>query len=153
MPAKSLAETAKEKTALSEATAIVEVEVVALTAPLLLIMKYARSVEVEFQAIFKVVMATRQPSEDKEFWHSEMVKEEIAGGTVSGAEEELLELDDDDSLEEPASDEEDEAGKLDEEDSLAELAADEEEDEPASSAGKLEEELSATPVPPPPKPG
>ena len=90
------------------------------------------------------MVATRQPSEDKEFWHSETAKEEITGGAVSGAEEELLELDED-SLEEPASDEEDEAGKLDEE------------EEPASSAGKLDEpaedELSANPVPPPPKPG
>ena len=56
-----------------------------------------------------------------------------SGGVVSGTEEdddstELDELEDD----EPASDEEDEAGKL---------------DEPA------EDELSATPVPPPPKPG
>ena len=131
MPAKSLAETAKEKTALSEATAIVEVEVVALTAPLLLIMKYARSVEVEFQAIFKVVMATRQPSEDKEFWHSEMVKEEIAGGTVSGAEEELE--DDSDEEDEPASS----AGKL------LEL-----EPEPPE-----EEAPTVPPPPPPPKPG
>ena len=94
-----------------------------------------------------MVVAIRQPSEDKEFWHSEMVKEEMVGGVVSEEEDDDEEepassagkLEDDDSLEEPASDEEDEAGKL---------------DEPASSAGKLaEDELSATPVPPPPKPG
>ena len=35
------------------------------------------------------MVATRQPSEDKEFWHWEMEKEEIVGGVVSGAEEEL----------------------------------------------------------------
>lgn len=38
-PAKSLAETAKEKMELSETTMVVEVAVVVLTAPLLLIIK------------------------------------------------------------------------------------------------------------------
>ena len=79
----------------------------------------------EFQAIFKVLVATRQPSEDKEFWHSETVRL-ILGGVVS---------------------------EMDEEEEEIELELDDEDDEPASSAGKLEEELSATPVPPPPKPG
>ena len=39
LPAKSLAETEKEKTALSEAIEMVEVDVVVLTEPLLLIIK------------------------------------------------------------------------------------------------------------------
>ena len=71
--------------------------------------------------MFKVVVATRQPSEDKEFWHSERTVRLISGGVVSRVKEEE-ELDEEDWLE------------LDD-------------DEPASSAGRLEEELSATPVP------
>ena len=105
------------------------------------------------------MVAIRQPSEDKEFWHWEMEKEEIVGGVVSGAEEEELELDEDD---EPASS----AGKLelldeeedeldDDDDSLAELDESADEDEPAELAEKDEpaEEAETAPVPPPPKPG
>ena len=104
------------------------------------------------------MVAIRQPSEDKEFWHWEMEKEEIVGGVVSGAEEEELELDEDD---EPASS----AGKLelldeeedeldDDDDSLAELDESADEDE-RQNCGKDEpaEEAETAPVPPPPKPG
>ena len=38
----------------------------------------------EFHEIFKVVVVTRQPSEDKEFWHSEILKLK-SGEVVSGA--------------------------------------------------------------------
>ena len=100
-------------------------------------------------------MATRQPSEDKELWHSEMEKEEIVGGAVSGADEE----EEDEELElEPASS----AGRLleaDEDDSpassagrLAELDEPADEDETAEEADKLETE-AIPPSPPPPKPG
>lgn len=129
LPVKSLAEREKEKTALSGAAAIVEVEVVVLTAPLLLTTKYSKSVEVEFQAMFKVVVATRQPPDDKVCWHWEMEKEEMTGGVVSGTEEDEL----DDELPTELDDEEE---------ALLELA---EEDESAEEA--------ETPVPPPPKPG
>ena len=47
------------------------------------------------------MVAIRQPSEDKEFWHWEMEKEEIVGGVVSGAERMSLELDEEED--EPAS--------------------------------------------------
>ena len=109
---------------------------------------------------------TRQPSEDNDCWHSEIVNEEMTGESVSGAEEE-----DDDSTEldeledgEPASSSssaDKSAGKLlDSED--MELSEDKEEtlelnEDEEDEAGKLdepaEEELSITPVPPPPKPG
>ena len=74
-------------------------------------------------------MATRQPSEDKEFWHWETIRLN-SGGVVSGAgaeEEDELEL---------------------------ELELELTEEELASSAGKLEEEDEKTvpPPPPPPKP-
>lgn len=106
-------------------------------------------------------MATRQPSEDNDCWHSEINKLK-SGGVVSETDKEeefassAEELDKLlDSEEFGLSDKEDEL-ETDDDDSLAESASDEE-DEPASSAGKLdepaEEELSATPVPPPPKPG
>ena len=105
-----------------------------------------------------MVVATRQPSEDKEFWHSEILKLK-SGGVVSGAEDEELEpassagkLAEDD---EPVSS----IGKLDDEDSLAELDEPSDEDEPASSAvcsagrtGKFEI-YAVPPSPPPPKPG
>ena len=97
-----------------------------------------------------MVVAIRQPSEDKEFWHSEMAKEEMVGGVVSGVEEgrpassagkldeEELELDDDsDELE------------TDDDDSLAEDEEPADEDESAEE----EEEAETAPVPPPPKPG
>ena len=59
--------------------------------------------------IFKVVVATRQPSEDKEFWHSEMLKLN-SGGVVSGAGAEEKEDAEDDSLTELEELSEEEAG-------------------------------------------
>ena len=89
LPAKSLAETAKEKTALSETMTTVEVAVVALTALLLLIIKLIQiddrePGDIQGRGGDKTAVG-RQKTPGIGKWK----REEIVGGVVSGAEEEL----------------------------------------------------------------